>query len=90
MANDKSDLVQSSSVAMQLTLDPRAAGIPGSDGRWRWEIVAESTGKMFIRVQGDVAEYKSLRFTSPLTAEDAMKIRDWLSSHVDAAHASRG
>jgi hypothetical protein len=82
MQNEKSDLSENSSIGMRLAVDPHSDGIAVLDGRWRWEIVSESTGKLYVRVEGEIAECKTLRFVAPLSADDAKRMSIWLTSKI--------
>jgi hypothetical protein len=90
MQSEKSDLSENSSIGMRLAVDPRSDGIPVLDGRWRWEIISESNGKLYVRVEGEIGECKTLRFSAPLTADDAKRMNVWLLSKIPGMPGATG
>lgn len=82
MHHEKTELSENASIGMRLSVDPHSDGIAVLDGRWRWEIVAEASGKLFVRVEGEIAECKTLRFVAPLSADDAKRLGIWLTSKI--------
>lgn len=82
MPTEKSELSENSSIRMRLGVDPHSDGIPALDGQWSWEIVAESGGKLFMRVEGQISDCKTLRFVASLSADDAKRMSIWLTSKI--------
>lgn len=89
MQADKQDLIENSSIGKRLSNAPHSDGIPGLDGRWRWEFVAETNGKLYVRVEGEVAECKTLRLESTLSAADAKALSIWLTSRIPSVSAGK-
>ncbi len=82
MTSDKTDLSESCSIGTRLEVDPHSDGIPSLDGHWHWEIVSETSGQLFVRVEGHIAECKTLRFFAKLTPADAKRLAIWLTSKI--------
>lgn len=89
MHADKSELSENSSIGMRLTIAPHSDGIPGLDGRWRWEFVAEANGKLYVHVEGAIIECKTLRLENTLSADDAKRLSLWLTSKIPGMSPSK-
>jgi hypothetical protein len=90
MYNDKTALSENSTIGTPLSVDRHSDGIAALDGKWRWEIVAESSGKLFVLVEGAIADCKTLRFIAPLSADDAKKLGIWLTSKIPSMSGRQG
>lgn len=89
MQAEKNELSENSSIGMRLSIAPHSDGIPGLDGRWHWELVAESSGKLYVHVEGQVAECKTLRLQSVLSAEEAKRLSIWLTSRIPSMSSGK-